>query len=54
MRSDYMLDDKRSTYQNGHSSPEADRRDYEIKQIEVNMIASSFSGLGSKVCQLHR
>ena len=53
MRNDYMLD-KKAAYQNGHSKEQEFQRDYELKQIEINMIASSFSGLGSKTCQLHR
>lgn len=54
MRSDYMLDDRRGVYTNGHSANPDMRRDFEIKQIEINTIASSFSGLGTKVGDLHR
>ena len=28
--------------------------DYEIKQIEINTIASSFGGIGSRLTNLHR
>ena len=55
MRNDYMLDDKRKTsYTNGHDVNGSLHREFEIKQIEINMIASSFSGLGSQTCKLHR
>eukprot|EP00795_Rhopilema_esculentum_P001521 gene1521-15967_t len=55
MRNDYMLDDKRKTsYTNGHNVNGSLHREFEIKQIEINMIASSFSGLGSQTCKLHR
>ena len=28
--------------------------EYSMKQIEMNLIASSFGGLATKTCQLHR
>ncbi len=55
MRSDYMLDDKRSTQTNGfHATPKSTQRDFEMIQVEVNMIAASFGCLGSLVGKLHR
>ncbi len=62
IRSDYMLDDKRGSHVNGVNgvnghhgkSEKKTKREYEIKQIEVNMIAASFGGLGSLVSKLHR
>lgn len=53
MRNDYMLD-KKDTYPDGDSTGNDTTREYELKQIEINMIASSFSGLGSNICQLHK
>ena len=53
MRNDFMLD-KKVAQENGHHEANTAHRDFELRQIEVNMIASSFSGLGSNVCQLHR
>ncbi|XP_057291485.1 glutathione synthetase-like [Hydractinia symbiolongicarpus] len=53
IRSDYMVDEtKKDVVVNGHTLEEI--RPYEIKQIEVNMIAASFGGLDSKVEKLHR
>jgi len=53
MRNDFMLD-KKVVQENGYHEANTAHRDFELRQIEVNMIASSFSGLGSSVCQLHR
>ena len=34
--------------------PDLKLEDYEIKQIEINTIASSFGGIGSRLTHLHR
>eukprot|EP00794_Sanderia_malayensis_P010693 gene10693-11830_t len=56
IRSDYMLDDNRKTHVNGFHNGGSRKpiRPYEVKQIEVNMIAASFGGLGERVTKLHR
>lgn len=46
MRSDYMINEVKD--KNKANNP------YEIKQIEVNVIAASFGGLDSKVSDLHQ
>ena len=51
IRSDYMIDKVKSEPQ---ASPGNDGRPYEIKQIEINMIAASFGGLNTKICNMHR
>ena len=51
IRSDYMIDKVKSEPQ---ASPGNDGRPYEIKQIEINMIAASFGGLNTRVCNMHR
>ena len=51
IRSDYRIDKVKSDPQ---ASSGNDLRPYEIKQIEINMIAASFGGLNAKVCNLHR
>jgi len=42
-RSDYML----------HQSSSSNNKEYELKQVELNTIASSFAGLASTVARLH-
>jgi len=52
-RSDYMIDQVTPEVQvNGQSCTKA--RPFEIKQIEINMIAASFGCLNTKVCDMHR
>ena len=51
-RSDYMIDQVKTEYDSRKSLNE--ERPYEIKQIEMNMIAASFSGLSSITPSLHR
>ena len=51
IRSDYMIDKVKSEPQAYSGN---DLRPYEIKQIEINMIAASFGGLNTKVCNMHR
>jgi len=51
-RSDYMIDQVKTEYDS--SKPLTEERPYEIKQIEMNMIAASFSGLSSSMPSLHR
>ena len=38
----------------GEKKPDVKLEDYEIKQIEINTIASSFGGIGSRLTDLHR
>ncbi|XP_065676427.1 glutathione synthetase-like [Hydra vulgaris] len=45
-RSDYMINELKN--------PDENKRLYDIKQIEMNMIAASFGGLGTFVEKLHR
>ena len=48
-----MLDEtKKDVDLNSHAIEEV--RPYEIKQIEINMIAASFGGLGTNVVKLHQ
>lgn len=51
-RSDYMIDQVKKDFDK--NIPMVESRPYEIKQIEMNMIAASFSGLISNVVSLHR
>ncbi|CAH1270824.1 GSS [Branchiostoma lanceolatum] len=55
-RSDYMLDDPcRSGQENGEPVAKQPRLDQlQLKQIEINCIASSFGGLGTQMPGLHR
>jgi len=50
LRSDYMLhkDD------NDDDASDGDNADYQLKQVELNTIASSFAGLSCKIANLHR
>lgn len=56
-RSDYMMNSPSTCATNGTSDekkPDLKLEDYEIKQIEINTIASSFGGIGSRLTHLHR
>eukprot|EP00058_Branchiostoma_floridae_P002025 XP_002587513.1 hypothetical protein BRAFLDRAFT_115857 [Branchiostoma floridae] len=55
-RSDYMLDDpSRTGQENGEPEAKQPRLDLlQLKQIEINCIASSFGGLGTQMPGLHR